>query len=128
MEDEIDNHRFRDEIFARTQAAIREHDAESLLRLMDEQGIWTTLVYGYEELVNDPQVKHNGSFIEYDHPTEGRVLTPGFPIRFSLTPSRVNRGAPLPGEHTTEILSKLGLSDEEIEDLREQAIVAETRI
>jgi crotonobetainyl-CoA:carnitine CoA-transferase CaiB-like acyl-CoA transferase len=128
MEDEIDNHRFRDEIFARTQAAIREHDAEPLLRLMDEQGIWTTLVYGYEELVNDPQVKHNGSFIEYDHPTEGRVLTPGFPIRFGLTPSRVNRGAPLPGEHTTEILSTLGFSDEEIDDLREQAIVAETKI
>lgn len=128
MEDGVDNHRLRDDIFARTQTAILEYDAEPLLRLMDEQGIWTTLVYGYEELVNDPQVKHNGSFIEYDHPTEGRVKTPGFPIRFGLTPSRVNRGAPLPGEHTVEILSGLGFSEKEIEDLRDQAIVAETKI
>ena len=128
MEDGVDNHRLRDEIFARTKAAILEYDAESLLPLLEEQGIWTTLVYGYEELVNDPQVKHNGSFIEYEHPTEGRVVTPGFPIRFGRTPSRVSRGAPLPGEHTVEILSGLGFSDREIEDLLDQAIVAETKI
>ncbi|MFC5860639.1 CoA transferase [Agromyces flavus] len=48
----------------------------------------------------DAQIAHNGTFVEYDHPTEGRVKTPGFPYRFSRTPARIDRGAPLAGEHT----------------------------
>ena len=31
--------------------------------------------------------RHNGTFVEYEHPTEGRVKTPGFPYRFSRTPA-----------------------------------------
>jgi crotonobetainyl-CoA:carnitine CoA-transferase CaiB-like acyl-CoA transferase len=70
--------------------------------------MWVGPVYGYEELVRDPQIVHNGTFIEYDHPTEGRVKTPGFPYRFSRTPARVDRGAPRVGEHTREVLAEVG--------------------
>jgi crotonobetainyl-CoA:carnitine CoA-transferase CaiB-like acyl-CoA transferase len=77
--------------------------------------------------VNDPQVAHNGTFVEYDHPTEGRVKTPGFPYRFHATPARIDRGAPLVGEHTTEILTDLGVAPETIERLKADGTVAENR-
>jgi crotonobetainyl-CoA:carnitine CoA-transferase CaiB-like acyl-CoA transferase len=65
-------------------------------------------VYDYQALVDDEQIKHNGTFIEYEHPTEGLVKTPGFPYKLSETPARIDRGAPLTGEHTREILEELG--------------------
>ena len=48
-------------------------------------------VYSYADLLKDPQVRHNGSFVTYDHPTEGTVTTPGFPWKFSKTPPVVGR-------------------------------------
>ncbi|MNR40163.1 Bile acid-CoA hydrolase [compost metagenome] len=74
-------------------------------------------------MVEDPQIKHNGTFVEYDHPTEGRVKTPGFPIKFSKTPSVIERGAPLVGEHTREILSETGCDPSEIEALIASGVV-----
>ena len=91
--------------------------AKEWLIIFRENGIWAGEVYGYNELVNDPQIAHNGTFVEYDHPTEGHVKTPGFPYKFSQTPAQVYRGAPRVGEDTTEILTGLGYKAEEIKDL-----------
>ena len=63
--------------------------------------------------------------MEYDHPTEGRVRTPGFPIRFSRTPSRVERGAPLAGEHTREILAEAGYDPAAVDRLVAAGVVGE---
>ena len=51
------------------------------------------------------------------------MKTPGFPIRFSKTPSQVARGAPLVGEHSREILRESGRSDGEITQLIESGVV-----
>ena len=69
------------------------------------------------DLVDDPQIKHNGTFVEYDHPTEGHVRVPGFPIKFSKTPSKIERGAPLTGQHTRDVLLEAGYDDAAIEKL-----------
>ena len=42
------------------------------------------------------------------------MKTPGFPIRFSKTPSTVARGAPLTGEHSQEVLREAGYDDDAI--------------
>ena len=71
----------------------------------------------------DPQVRHNGSLVSYDHPTEGRVTTPGFPYQFSATPPEVYRGAPLTGEQTREILAELGYDDAAVDRLAAGGVV-----
>ncbi|MBU6424676.1 MAG: CoA transferase, partial [Chloroflexi bacterium] len=43
----------------------------------------------------------------------GTVNVVGSPIRFSRTPIRMERGGPLLGEHTREILEELGVRDGE---------------
>ncbi|MEQ8479364.1 MAG: CaiB/BaiF CoA-transferase family protein [Hoeflea sp.] len=117
MNDERDGWEKRDEIFALTRAKLEGKSTDEWLEAFSAAGIWAGPVYGYEELVNDPQIAHNKTFIEYDHPTEGHVKTPGFPMRFSKTPATVERGAPLVGEHTDEILRQAGFSDERIDTL-----------
>lgn len=116
-DDEIDSWAHRDEIFEKTQKRLLDKSAKEWLIIFRENGIWAGEVYGYKELVNDPQIAHNGTFVEYDHPTEGHVKTPGFPYKFSQTPAQVYRGAPRVGEDTTEILAGLGYKAEEIKDL-----------
>ena len=124
MDDEVDSWSRRDEIFARTRDKLVEKTSAEWLKLFSDADVWAGPVYGYKELVEDEQVKHNGTFVEYDHPTEGRVKTPGFPIRFSKTPSSVERGAPLAGEHTSEVLGEAGYSAEEIERLAQAGVIA----
>jgi crotonobetainyl-CoA:carnitine CoA-transferase CaiB-like acyl-CoA transferase len=123
LNDERDSWVLRDEIFARVKAHLPNRTSAEWLEAMRARDIWAGPVYGYAELVDDPQIAHNGTFVEYEHPTEGRVKTPGFPIRFSKTPSSVERGAPLVGEHSREVLREAGMDDAAIEALIESGVV-----
>jgi crotonobetainyl-CoA:carnitine CoA-transferase CaiB-like acyl-CoA transferase len=113
----------RDQTFALVRDAVAKFSTAQVLARLDAEGVWAGPVYGYADLVADPQIEHNKTFVEYDHPTEGMVKTPGFPIRFSLSPSSVRRGAPLVGEHTDEILNSLGLSSDEIDGLENAGVI-----
>jgi crotonobetainyl-CoA:carnitine CoA-transferase CaiB-like acyl-CoA transferase len=107
----------RDELYRTTQERLETETTEHWLGVFEGTGVWAGPVYSYEDLVNDPQIAHNGTFVEYDHPTEGRVKTPGFPYKFSATPPQVYRGAPLAGEHTREVLLESGVPSEKIDEL-----------
>jgi crotonobetainyl-CoA:carnitine CoA-transferase CaiB-like acyl-CoA transferase len=123
MDDEVDGHARRDEIHALVAARLLGRPAGDWLELFAEHGIWAGPVYSYLDVVNDPQVRHNGTLVSYRHPTEGEVTTPGFAIRFTASPSSVRQGAPLAGEHTREILAGLGLSGEQVDDVLAAGVV-----
>ena len=124
MDDENATWTRRDEIFAKTRERLKTRTSAEWLEALRAADIWCGPVYGYADLVEDEQIKHNGTFVEYDHPTEGHVKTPGFPIRFAKTPSVVARGAPLAGEHTREVLREAGFDDAAIEGLLASGAVA----
>ncbi|MGV9391694.1 CaiB/BaiF CoA transferase family protein [Streptomyces olivaceus] len=126
MEDEEHGWTHRDEIFSRTAARLLTGTSRHWLDAFAAAGVWAGPVYGYADLVADPQIRHNGTFVTYDHPTEGRVTVPGFPYKFSATPPRIDRGAPLTGEHTREVLAEAGLAAGEIEELFAAGTVTET--
>lgn len=116
-DDEFDSWKYRDEIFRLTQLHLLKKSAQEWLSLFRERGIWVGEVYGYEDLLKDPQIAHNETFVTYEHPTEGLVKTPGFPYKFSVTPAQVYNGAPQIGEHTRDVLSSLGYSQLKIDEL-----------
>ncbi|MBV8898603.1 MAG: CoA transferase [Verrucomicrobia bacterium] len=127
LEEEVDAWSKRDEVFAKTRERLKERTTAEWLDAFTKADVWVGPVYGYADLVADPQVQHNGTFVEYDHPTEGHVKTPGFPIKFAKTPSAVYRGAPLAGEHSREVLRELGYADEQIDELIRTGRVGETK-
>jgi len=116
-DDEEDAWTYRDEIFARTRERLKTRSSQEWLTRFGARDIWAGPVLGYDELLVDPQILHNGTFIEYTHRTEGRIKAPGFPYKFSKTPARVTRGAPLVGEHTKAVLREAGYSDARIDAL-----------
>jgi formyl-CoA transferase len=60
--------------------------------------------------------------VEVDHPTRGKYLSVGNPIKLSDSPTEVTR-SPLLGEHTDEVLGQLGFSADEIAALRTEGAV-----
>jgi crotonobetainyl-CoA:carnitine CoA-transferase CaiB-like acyl-CoA transferase len=117
MDDERDSWLQRDAIFARTRKRLVTRPAREWLELFHKHDIWSGPVYGYADLTNDPQIAHNSTFVEFEHPSEGHVKMPGFPIKFSRTPSEIRRGAPQTGEHSREVLLEAGFSADAIDEL-----------
>ncbi|MFC2022160.1 CaiB/BaiF CoA transferase family protein [Chloroflexota bacterium] len=76
-----------------------------------------------DEAFKDPQILHRQMLLEFDHPTVGKVRQFGIPIKLSDTPGCVRTlGSPV-GVHTEEVLSVLGYSKEEMEELRHQGVL-----
>jgi formyl-CoA transferase len=75
-----------------------------------------------EELAAEPSLRASGTIVEVDHPTRGKYLSVGNPIKMSDSPTEVKR-SPLLGEHTDEVLAELGLSADEIAALRAEQVI-----
>ncbi len=75
------------------------------------------------EAANDPDVLANGYVTEIDYPQHGkRLKVHGSPWHFSETPPRIGI-APELGAHNDEILSDLGYTRTQIQDLRDRKII-----
>jgi crotonobetainyl-CoA:carnitine CoA-transferase CaiB-like acyl-CoA transferase len=80
-------------------------------------------VLGPPEVFDDPQVRHLGTFYAVAHPTEGEVCGVNPPVL--LDGARPGAIAPPPtlGEHTDAVLQELGLSPQEIAELRAGKVI-----
>jgi formyl-CoA transferase len=75
-------------------------------------------ILSMKEIAEEPSLRATGTVVEVDHPTRGKYLTVGNPIKLSDSPCDVQR-SPLLGEHTEEILSKvLGYSAAEVAEIK----------
>ena len=76
-----------------------------------------------QELAEEASLRATETVVEVDHPTRGKYLSIGNPIKLSDSPSEVER-SPLLGEHTTEIMRDvLGYGDGEIESARREGAI-----
>ena len=75
------------------------------------------------ELDTDPQLTAVGLVSLAEHPTEGSYRYVSDAVRYSETPTRLRRHAPLLGEHAIEVLSELGYDAGEIDVLRDEGVI-----
>ena len=96
-----------------TQSFSQRDTADWLARLQTA-GVPASPVLSIGEMLEDPQVLARDMVVEVEHSRLGTTRALGSPVKFSATPTRIERGAPLLGEHTREILAEFGYADAEI--------------
>ena len=77
-----------------------------------------------EDVVKDEQFVDRGFFVDVTHPEAGTVKVPSAGYKFSRTPWRVRRPAPLLGEHNEEVYCRrLGYTKEDLVRMRGCGII-----
>ncbi len=96
---------------------------EEWLRALKPRGVLCTPVQRYDDLPTDPQVIANEYFAELQHPTEGKMVEVGIPVKLSETPGAVRCRAPEFGAHTEEVLLEFGYSWDDIARYRDEKVI-----
>lgn len=79
-------------------------------------------ILSMKEIAEEPSLRATGTIVEVDHPTRGKYLTVGNPIKMSDSSTEVTR-SPLLGEHTEEVLTQLGYGADYIATLRAEKVI-----
>jgi crotonobetainyl-CoA:carnitine CoA-transferase CaiB-like acyl-CoA transferase len=114
----------RDEIYFRIQAVTITKTTEEWLTIMLGYDLWVAQVNNQSAVANDPQVIHNNTFVNIQHPKAGNLKVTNIPFTMSETPGAITRPSPMIGEHGPEILKELGYDDASIENLLNNKIIS----
>ncbi|MGB9026508.1 MAG: formyl-CoA transferase [Rhodomicrobium sp.] len=113
------------QIFARIEQWTQTRTKFEAMEILNQHGIPCGPILSMKELAEEPSLRTTGTVAEVDHPTRGKHLTVGNPIKMSDSPSEVVR-SPLLGEHTHEILRDvLGFCEEQIVEIERSGAISE---
>lgn len=102
---------------------IEKRSTQDLVEAMVREGVPVGPVLSLEELVEDPQIRHNEAVFEAEHPSYGRYRQARPAARFSATPQAAGAPPPLLGEHTDRVLTELGYDAAGVAKLRDAGVV-----
>ena len=114
----------RDEVYDRIQQITVSRTTGEWLDIMLGLDLWVAQVNEQDDVAKDPQVKHNNTFIEIDHPKAGKLTVTNIPFTMSETPGTIERASPMIGEHGPEILRELGFSEMDINKLVDGQVIS----
>ena len=104
-------------------AILRTRDKTDWIAAFDAGGVPVGPVHSIGEALGHPQTRARDMVVDLVHPQAGATQALGCPIHFSQTPVRIDRPAPVLGEHTREILAGYGYSDADIDVLLAEGVV-----
>ena len=110
------------QIFAAIEAWTETKTKFEAMNLLNQHDIPCGPILSMKELMEEPSLRATGTIVEIDHPTRGKYLSVGNPIKLSDSATDVTR-SPLLGEHTDEVLMELGFGKDEIAALRADKVI-----
>jgi formyl-CoA transferase len=110
------------EIFGQIEEWTKTKDKFEAMDILNKRDIPCGPILSMKEIAEEPSLRKTGTVVEVDHPTRGKYLSVGNPIKMSDSPTEVTR-SPLLGEHTDEVLLELGYSKEAIAALRTEKVI-----
>jgi crotonobetainyl-CoA:carnitine CoA-transferase CaiB-like acyl-CoA transferase len=113
----------RSEIYPVIDAVMKTKAAQDWLKILDEADVPAAPILEHDEVFDEPQMRQNGMIVDVDHPKVGRTSMFGVPVKLSGTPGTIRHPSPLLGEHTDAVLTELGYTPGQIEELRAESVV-----
>ncbi|WP_035299650.1 CaiB/BaiF CoA transferase family protein [Brevibacillus thermoruber] len=113
-----DRLRHRDGLVAVISAVMKAKPTTHWRARLQAAGIPHGPINDLQAVFADPQVQARNMVVEMAHPTAGSVKLVGSPLKLSRTPVEMKRHPPLYGEHTAQVLSRLGYSPDELDEMR----------
>jgi len=104
-----------DWVDARTRAEVEQR--------LDEMAVPQSPVYSAADIFQDEHYAARDMLVEVAHPTLGTVTLPGVVPKFSTNAGSIRNAGPLLGEHTTEVLSSLGYSTDQIAEMQDKGVI-----
>ena len=104
-----------DELYKILSEELKKRNTSFWIKKLREQDIPATKVNFPKDLFEDEHLVKTNFFKVQDHPTEGKLLYPRFPVEFNEDETAESLHAPSLGENSKEILTDLGYSEFEIE-------------
>jgi formyl-CoA transferase len=111
------------EIFGRIEQWTMTKTKFEAMDILNQYDVPCGPILSMKEIAEDQSLHATGTMVEVDHPTRGKYLSVGNPIKLSASPTEVQR-SPLLGEHTNEVLAELGYSPDEMRTLAEVGATA----
>jgi formyl-CoA transferase len=93
------------------------------LQRLEQQDLLCAPVKSLAAALEDPQTLHNQMIARVPY-GDASINLIGSPVHMSATPFTIRHAPPRLGQHSVEILAELGYSDEKIEQLQQQRVIA----
>jgi crotonobetainyl-CoA:carnitine CoA-transferase CaiB-like acyl-CoA transferase len=122
-----DRVRARPQLLADLRSRLQRYGVDELARIFEKNGLPFAPIVRPEELFDDPHLRATGGLANI-RLTDGecagqQAKVTLFPITLDGARLGVRLQPPVMGEHTTDLLRRLGYSDESIHKLREQGAI-----
>ena len=108
----------REEIFRTFREIFQGRTRDEWFDFLKDKDVCVGKVYDFEEIFDDPQLKHREMIVEVNHPAGGKIKQVGIPVKLSETPGAIRQPAAVRGEHTGAVLKELGYSVQAIEEMK----------
>jgi crotonobetainyl-CoA:carnitine CoA-transferase CaiB-like acyl-CoA transferase len=120
-----DRVRNRDALTDAMKPVLATRGKEEWIAAFDAAGVPAGPVNTIGEALSHPQVASRNMVVDLVHPQAGPTKALGCPVHFSATPTRIDRPAPMLGEHTRELLREYDYTDAEIDRFFAAGVVEE---
>lgn len=101
----------------------RQKTTAEWVNIMEADGVPCGRIRTLDQVLTDPHVDIREMVLERDHPSIGKLKLIGVPTKLSLTPGDITLPPPTLGQHTDEILVKLGYNVQQIAEMHEKGVV-----
>lgn len=106
------------ELYERLSELMKTRTTAEWVVFLERHAIPHSVVNDFQSLRHDDHLREVGFWQEFEHPSEGKLVAPAFPVHYQDHPDRGGlKPAPRLGEHTAQMLGELGYSTGEVDHL-----------